>query len=376
MSYFVNPYATAGYLAVVAAWTMACVVYFSAPARTQTRSLALLLFFEGMGCLGGFAAMWSTTDPADAIAWQMVGMVGFAFGPLAYLLFISTLETPLARPLRTRAARLAILAITLVGFFVMLLNPDRIAAGVIAVWWAPWEVVPGPWFTIILMLGGAPSVYAIAATFDARRRTPSGTDARRRANLYLAAFGVHDLVWGLLYFSSPLWFQRIAPLSDAFVIWVLPGSAALFSLLLAYGVLRAQLFDIDLRVRWTVSRTTTATVFLAVFFVAAQLAQNFLATAMGWVVGGVAAGLLLFALSPVQRVAERVAATAVPAQRTTPEYLAFRKLEVYKAAVESAYETGGMTDRERQMLDRLRAKLRLEASDAQAIERDVRGVPG
>lgn len=45
------------------------------------------------------------------------------------------------------------------------------------------------------------------------------------------------------------------------------------------------------------------------------MAQTFLTDVYGFVVGGVAAGLLLFAIHPLQRVAERVADAAMPGVR-------------------------------------------------------------
>lgn len=371
MAWFVNPYAAVGYAGMLAAWAMAALVLFATPTTRQARILPTLLLIEGFSAAGGFGMMWSTTSATDAYAWQIIGFTSGVFGAGIYLLFVSTLDTPLARVLRPRPIQALVMLVAFGASLAMVLFPHRLVATVIPVWWAPWEAVPGPAWNGIFMAIGVVSLYALAATIDARRRTPPGSDARQRATLYMIAFGARDLLYGVLYFTGPLWFQRVQPWSDITVIGLLPGTAVLFSVLLGYGVLRAQLFDIDVRVRWGVRRGTLAGAFVAVFFIVGTMAENFLSSTYGFLVGGAAAGLLLFAISPLQRLAERVADVTVPASRTTPEYLAFRKLEVYKAAVESAHETGGMTEKERASLHRLREKLGLHAGDADAVEADV-----
>ena len=57
----------------------------------------------------------------------------------------------------------------------------------------------------------------------------------------------------------------------------------------------------------------------------------------------------------------------------TPEYLAFRKLEVYRAAFEGLNVDAQITDKERAMLEKLRIKLGIQPGDAQALEEDMRG---
>ena len=68
-----------------------------------------------------------------------------------------------------------------------------------------------------------------------------------------------------------------------------------------------------------------------------------------------------------------LAAGAMPKVAPTTDYLAFRKLKVYRAAFESLYADEVISDKERAMLDRLRVKLAILPGDAIAVERDVRG---
>lgn len=77
---------------------------------------------------------------------------------------------------------------------------------------------------------------------------------------------------------------------------------------------------------------------------------------------------LVFALAPLQRLGERMADAAVPSARATPEYESFRKLQVYEAALLTAYESGHVTDRERRMLASLRESLKIHAAVADRLE--------
>lgn len=147
-----------------------------------------------------------------------------------------------------------------------------------------------------------------------------------------------------------------------------PLAGIAFVTLLARALLRDQLFDFDLKLKLNIQRGTIAAVFLAVFLVVAQLIQNVASQALGYIGGAIAAGLLLFALKPLERAAERFASKAMPRTTGSPEYIAFRKLEVYKAAVESALEVRGIDPKEREVLAHLRQKLGIEEEDAYAVE--------
>ena len=114
-----------------------------------------------------------------------------------------------------------------------------------------------------------------------------------------------------------------------------------------------------------------AITFVALFFVVSELAATLFSERMGTVLGIMAAGALLFALAPLQRVAERVADAAMPRVKETDESRMVRKREVYRAAVESALHDGVVTARERDVLATLAHQLGLSAGDARALEGEV-----
>ena len=62
---------------------------------------------------------------------------------------------------------------------------------------------------------------------------------------------------------------------------------------------------------------------------------------------------------------------ALPNTQNTPEYAAFRKMQVYEEAVTEAHAEGGISDKERSLLVRLRDSLRISESDARTIESEL-----
>lgn len=135
----------------------------------------------------------------------------------------------------------------------------------------------------------------------------------------------------------------------ALVTWTIYGSEnwgyglmrTLGVLVLSYAIVRHQLLGIDVKVRWGLSRTTVAAVFIAVFFVASEAAQVYFERRAGetdWApyLGILAAGALVFAIAPLSRFADHLAEKAVP---LTP-------LHGAPGAVPSAWAGGSGADRE------------------------------
>ena len=60
----------------------------------------------------------------------------------------------------------------------------------------------------------------------------------------------------------------------------------------------------------------------------------------------------------------------MPNTSDTPEYAAFRKMQVYEAAVADVHGADGVSAKERLLLERLRASLGIAETDAARIERD------
>jgi hypothetical protein len=140
--------------------------------------------------------------------------------------------------------------------------------------------------------------------------------------------------------------------------------------LIAYGILRSQLFDIDLRIRWTIKQSTLAAIFVSIVYLVSEGADRFLSAEFGSLPGLLASALVVFFLAPLQRFAERVASAAMPNTQDTPEYAAFRKLQVYESSLSDAL-LGGISDKERVLLDTLRDTLGISPTDAVMVEKEL-----
>jgi hypothetical protein len=142
--------------------------------------------------------------------------------------------------------------------------------------------------------------------------------------------------------------------------------------LVAYGVLRVQLFDIDLRIKRTIKRSTVAAAFVATFFIVSESAGNYLSSQFGAVLGVLGTGVLIFFLDPIQRAAERLSDAAMPNTHDTPEYEAFRKLQVYESALRAALEDGHISERQRRVLSSMIESMGIDPKVAAALESDAK----
>ena len=375
MAFVLTLYGVLGMAAGALAWATGWVIYQASPTRTHNRLLAALLFLEGSVIGATTGLIFLTDDPASVIGWQMVGLVG---GPLVYYVLypriLRELPSPLAAPFRSRVV---LGALALVAAAVMtsgLLQLEKWAPGVHAVNFAPYDALFGPYAFLQFGFTSLVSLYALAISVSAVRRAPRGSALRARARAFAMAFGARDVV--LIASFAALTAAGNAsrsPLLDAGV-FLFTINPLIYIPILGYGILKTQLFDIDLKLKFTVRQSTIAAAFVAVFFIVSESAATFFGTrTTSAYLGIAAAGLLVFAMAPLQRLADRVASTAVPGASGSPEYVAARKFEVYRAAVESALEGGGdVTPRERAILDRLRAKLGIAETDARLIESEMR----
>ncbi len=374
-----------GVVAWALCWIAAAAIYLASPRSTTNRLLALALLVEGAH-IGAYNALrlLVATQPLNASAARAVEWAFLTPAALLYLAFLSTVQCPLTRPLDRPVFRKVL--VVLAGAWILawpLLSPRLLQAAVL-----PRDVPglgDGLWF-----IGDRPIsdgvnglymvvlLFGFAVAWSAYRATREGTASRSRARAYLRAFGLRDAVAVSAYviFSTshfvdwPFWAGVWASLAPPIV-------AIVFVLLLGYGILKTQLFDIDLKVKWTLEKGTVAAVFVAVFFVVSEGAQVlFAGFAESEILGVLAAGALVFILSPLQRLAGRLGDVAMPGVEDTEAYRQERKREVYQASVEELLADGKITTKERRMLGRLQDELGLQGGEASRIEADVREAVG
>jgi len=362
-----------GILALLCSWSLAAAVLLTGPGLRRDRLLALLLLVEGTAWGTGSGILYLLESPTAARYLQAIFVGMLLAMPGCALAFIGTLPTPLVAPLNSRVGLVAIAVVTVAAELYFLAQPARFVGDIVPAWYATWDADLPPITIDVFNVVGLVGIVSLAASLSAWARSPRGSWARRQARAFALAFGVHDI--GI--FCAMVLPGNVVPpppsgnLSDVFIILGVNCASLGLVLLLSYAILKVQLFDIDLRIKRGIRRSTVAATFLAGFLIVEQFVQNFFTGHFGLLIGAVAAGLMLFALGHIRRFAAALANGAMPEVSATPEYLAFRKLEVYRAAFEGLYADGVVSDKERATLDRLRFKLGIQPGDALAIEEDV-----
>ena len=91
---------------------------------------------------------------------------------------------------------------------------------------------------------------------------------------------------------------------------------------------RGHLFDIDLKVQWTIKQSTLAAIIITFIFLISEGADRLFSAELGNWAGLIAAAVVVFFLAPLQRFAENVASVAMPNTRNTPEYAMFHNFPV------------------------------------------------
>ncbi|HVM44604.1 MAG TPA: hypothetical protein VM582_01615, partial [Candidatus Thermoplasmatota archaeon] len=289
--------------------------------------------------------------------------------------FLALLDTPITRWLRPPLVRGGLLAAGVAGGVLFVLRPQTVLLGVVQLPTGDYEAVPAPGLVLVAFALLATYLYALAAALLVLRAAPRGSATRRKATWFAIAFGVKDLLFaaGHAIFAS----GASPEMLHAATVVLTASGLVVFILLLGYALLREQVLDIELKLKWTLSRTTLASIFVATFFVASELAQQLLGDRIGSAyIGTIAAGALVFAIAPLQRFADRLAHGAMPAVHDTPEYRAQRRREIYRASFESALGDGGVTDKERSVLATLASELGLTPKETLDLEREVQAARG
>ncbi|HUR24821.1 MAG TPA: hypothetical protein VM327_02260 [Candidatus Thermoplasmatota archaeon] len=376
---FLGPHNPLGLAVMALVLILAAVLWRGAHANRANRLAATVLALEALGVGSGAFYAFSTNGPP----WiYLLSGALFVASASVYPRLISTLDTPLARPFRGRAGLLACMA------FAAVVLPANVFNG-----WAEWNVEHGgvpSWAnsllpvaatvaTVGLLLGvSLLGIYSLAAAVSAYWRTEPGSALRRRAHWWVVAFGTRDALWILhvLVLLALIAAQGESSQGlEELWIWGPPLYLLVYASALTYGILRSQLFDIELRLKWGISRGTSVTILVVAALVASKIAEFYLTRTIGYAAGATMAGLLLFFVPRLNKLGDKVAQKAMPTVQNTSSYVAFRKLEVYQAAVQSAIESGGISAKERDLLSRLQVKLGISREDALQVEADAAPSP-
>ena len=364
-----------GIVAVALCWGLAVVLFRIGASGTVARKLAWLLVIEGITLLtGGFIWFVLAGDQISEqwyndnvpVAYQIGNFIVHHLGDAGmialYPAFLAAaLRTRLTGPFRRRSLRITIAVVALM-----------MAAGTV-VTMALWGSLFGS--AVLYAAVMALFLFALVASIHAWWVAKPGI-ARTRARVFAIAFGIRDICWGASYAIAFWSIQDGGYTPDS--AFVLTGKLvyALGTLLavplIAYGILKAKLFDIDLKIRWTLKQSTFAAAVVAITFAISEGVEMLVSAELGDKWGLVAAGVAVLFLKPLQAFAEKVVSLVMPNTQNTPEYQRSHKLRVYEEALAEALDEGGISPKERALLARLRDSLEIPAAEAEAIEAEVK----
>jgi hypothetical protein len=358
---------TVGVVATAFCWAFAVVLFRVGPRGSVAHKLALLLVVEGITLVSsgyidkvmGISEQFYALYPEWSLSWFFVHTFGDCAMLALYPPFLAAaLQTKLTRPFASKRMQIVMGLVAGMLFLAVQFSPLKVGALLLYV-------------SLSILF-----TYALLASLHAWHIATTSI-ARARSATFALAFGIRDVCWGFIY-TFAIW----QVLTDTYLLDELAGRESILDWIYAmgtllaipvvtYGILRTQLFDIDLRIRWTIKQSTIAAIFVAVFYLVSEGADRLLSSEFGNIAGLLASALVVFFLVPLQRFADRVANAAMPNTENTPEYVVFRKLQVYESALVEAAQYEGITARERALLNRLRESLGIAASDAEAMERDL-----
>jgi hypothetical protein len=380
MGLFWNPHSVVGFLAMILAFAMAAFVYFAAPGgQHANRRLSFILLLEGCAVGAGSALIYSVDTPALARASQAVSITAVLVLPAAYFYFLGTIDSPLSRWINTRAGNAVAFLMGAGSLGAFFLFPENFLIGAEPVSYAgaKYDGIIGSWYSRFGYVRLAVLLFSFLVALHAFLRATTAI-GKRRAKAFAIAFGIWDaarMITSFLFFTV---FPRLAgdgdtiaatgTWTDFFGVYAYPITLILFAPLLALGILRTQLFEIDLKIRFTINKGALASGALLIFFVTSQLIEQKFQNDFGWV-GGILAGGLFFLLSPVQKATERLAEKVMPGARGVGEMSTKERNRLYQEQLEFAFSDGNVSKKERMLLEHLRNRLGVERSEAQKLEK-------
>lgn len=368
-----NPFGAFGILAMLLACALAVLIFLTSPSRLQNRLVALAISLGGLSAGFYFGLASSASDPISASQAIDLGILLLIPLPAVYLVFLSTIRTSVVRPLQKRWVQNLLIVYTVGVVALRIAWPEGFAGRVeyyptVSAWHLdPSSPMPA---TRLLVLGplAFAQLFGLLVAFRAYREATS-SGARKQAQAFAVAFGIRDLLQVVFIVCFAVLPGSTWKVGQILFVLMIPAVDLLFYGLLGYGILKAQLFDIDLRIKSFVAHSVIAAVLAGTFLVVSEGLESLLPVESFWL-GVAASGVIALTLRPLQRGAMWFADSLFPGVGHTPEYLGARKLEVYLHALEASFEDGEISERERYILHRLRQDL--ELTDEQIAEIEAR----
>lgn len=194
---------------------------------------------------------------------------------------------------------------------------------------------------------------------------------RRQVKYVLVAFAIQAI-----FCVSHL---ALRSLSSFYILYVAVAAVSvlvdvLFVVLIAYAILKYQLFDIEVKMKRGIRYSIVMTTLAASFIIFNESVEFFLMGSLftGPVLSIAAAFLLAVLFIPVNNWAQGTVDKLFPNVSDSEQHYNLKKTEIYTAALEQAWVDGIPSEKEKAMLKRLREKLDLSEKDHKKLEAETK----
>ena len=293
-----NWWAVPGTFVFFAALTCAVIAIRTAPRRTLNLHLGVLLILEGvqLGCTLGFLFFFENRELVQAFA--TCGTVATIALPFQYLSFLAVaLKTPLVAPFQSRAAFVVLGMASVIGGTLVLTNSQMFISELYSPDFAPWNFQYEGFGIWVAQFQGATTLYGLVAAVSAYIYAKPDSAARNRAKWFAIAFGVRDAFVGIVLIMFPI-LRPIPFWGDFIANQVYAMVYMIYVLLLAYAVLKMQLFDIDLKVKFVIQKGTLVALVGGLFLIGSELLEA-LVPVQSTFLGVAVAVVILVLLRPI-----------------------------------------------------------------------------
>lgn len=318
------------------------------PKKDSNRIFALMFIVISVVTLSG--ALFEFSEPKERI-WQDVRNFSFfpVYGLLVY--FVSIFPRRYTIFGTNRYATILLFVPCFVGWILYFLYSSLFISGLI------WNIVTAVSLFYAILVLVRSYVHAV-------------TDIELKQIKYiLAAFAIQGTFFAFLFLSLLITFLSVAVMPASVLVDIL------FVVLVAYAILKFQLFDIEVKVKRSVKYIMVTAVLIASLLFINELVETFLLESLfsGEITASILTACMVGVLFiPVERLCRRGVNKLFPKVRESEEHYHFKKEEVYRATLEEAWVDGTLTEKEKMMLKSLREKLGLSEEEHNKIETEVK----
>lgn len=355
-----NPWGFTSIAATIVSLSFAYFLWKKAVPTPITRRFIALLLIEIVTALTSSAGIYmlfnGNISQETGLALDIIHHLGDFLMLVLYPIFVAyALPIKFLKPLTTPAWRHALYSVTfLVMIVFMLIHFGVIESDAPVDMWL---------YAALVVMFITVFIISLFAVGQAKTKL-----ARERAIAFVCAFGFRDLAWATVYLSVVTgWVEKAPILIDQLYI----GPTLIYIPIMAYGILKLQMLDIEIRLKTTIKNGVLAGIFVVLFYLISEGSSELVSNQLGGIIGFAASALLTLFLTPLHRWAERFASKLVSADIDDADYAQSRSLQMYSAAVEETLAYGEVTQAQILLLERLRESLNLSPDDVARLEQSL-----